>query len=652
MAKLRTLTQVMPRKPIHDSVRDRRMQNPMRKDYDLLRRCEQAWNNLEDVRRVRERVKNYVYGDQWGDVIEYHKGTITERRYIQETGGVPLQNNIMISVLNSIVGLYAKQGTEPNCFAVKHDGQWLSDMMSATVQSSWQKTQMPDVLKNAFGDYASGGVAVARETYEERDGYKDTWTDYVNPNYCFWIAGSDVRMTDLELIGVLHDVAPGKLYRKFCNKEYGLTVAQINEIFDIPDDKGYRSYYRDSGNQQNDNYKLDNVSFSTPANEGKCRLIEVWTKETKTRYQCYDPLGQSTDDMEYRVEVKDIQHIIGENLLRKQQYDEVGVPEEDRAYIEYELIEDEYWYYTYMAPNGTVIAKGETPYDFHSHPFTIHLYPYINGEIHPYMSNIIDQQRYFNRCMILQDLAVRSAAKGVMIFPEENIPEGMTKDDIAEAVTSYDGLIFVKTNNKNPNLRPEIITSNAVQIGTTEIMQMQLNLMREITNVSGALQGKTPSAGTSAARYAQESQNSTTSLFTLLQDFTSFSEAIARKKVMMIKQFYPDKKLITNVDKTGIIEYDRMSARDVDFEINIKEAAATASVQMMVNDTATKLLQMGAINIKQWLASVNIPFKDDLLRQIESDEAAAMAQQQALGADPNTMAAAQNMLRTQGLQAA
>jgi len=65
MAKLRTLTQVMPRKPIHDSVRDRRMQNPMRKDYDLLRRCEQAWNNLEDVRRVRERVKNYVYGDQW-----------------------------------------------------------------------------------------------------------------------------------------------------------------------------------------------------------------------------------------------------------------------------------------------------------------------------------------------------------------------------------------------------------------------------------------------------------------------------------------------------------------------------------------------------------------------------------------------------------
>lgn len=638
----------MPATRIHDSVRERKRENPKRRDLDLLRRCEQAWNNLDDARRTRERVMNYVYSDQWGDIIEYRGGQVTERKYIQMTGNVPLQNNIMISIIETIVGLYAKQGAEPNCFAVKHDGQWLSDMMSATIQASWQKTYMPDVLKNAFEDYACGGIAVTRETYEDRDGYRDTWTDYINPNCIFWISGSDVRMTDLELIGVLHDVAPGKLYRKFCNSQYGLTVKDINDIFNIPENNdGYRPYYRNNGNQQNENYKLDNMSFDKSSSEGKCRLIEVWTKESKTRYQCYDPLGVSADDMEYRVEVNDIQHVIFENALRKKQYDEVGVPEDDRAYIQYEKIEDEYWYYTYMAPDGTVLAEGETPYDFHSHPFTIHLYPYVNGEIHPFMGSIIDQQRYFNRTMVMHDMAVRSAAKGVMIFPEENIPDGMSKADVAEEVTAYDGLLFIKTNNKNPNLRPEIITSNAVQIGTTEIMQMQLNLMREITNVSGALQGKTPSAGTSAARYAQESQNSTTSLFSLLQDFTSFAESIARKKCMMIKQFYPDGRLITNNDKTDIIRYDRMSARDVDFEITIKEAAATATVQQMVNDTATKLLEIGAINIKQWLSSVNLPFKDDLLRQIESDEAAQIAQQQSLiqGADPNTIAAAQNMLQ-------
>ena len=131
---------------LHDSVRERRRVSasdiPIRKrrrmDCDLKLRCEEAWNNLDDVRRTRERVKEYVYGDQWSDVIYYKDGRISEREYIQRKGNVPLQNNIMISILNSVVGLYAKQSGEPNCFAVKHDGQWLSDMMSATMQTCWQ----------------------------------------------------------------------------------------------------------------------------------------------------------------------------------------------------------------------------------------------------------------------------------------------------------------------------------------------------------------------------------------------------------------------------------------------------------------------------------------------------------------------------------
>ena len=125
MAQLRTLSQATGR--IHDSVRNRKrvsgLDIPVRKrrrvDYDFLLRCEQAWNNLDEIRRNRERIKEYVYGDQWGDVIRYKNGMITEREYIQRKGNVPLQNNVMISILNSVVGLYTKQAGEPNCFALK-----------------------------------------------------------------------------------------------------------------------------------------------------------------------------------------------------------------------------------------------------------------------------------------------------------------------------------------------------------------------------------------------------------------------------------------------------------------------------------------------------------------------------------------------------
>lgn len=621
-----------------------------RNDYDLKLRCEQAWNDLDNMRRTRERVKEYVYGDQWGDVIRYKDGLITEREYIQRKGNVPLQNNIMISILQSIVGLYAKQGGEPNCFAVKKDGQWLSDMMSATIQNCWEKTKMPDALKVAFEDFVIGGVAVARETYEEKDGLKDAWTDFINPYHVFWEAGTDVRMTDLRMIGVLNDATPGELYNKFCNSDYGWTVEGINEVFHIEQDtiESPTGAHRFNGLQQNENEKLDSISFDKPSDNSLLRLIEVWTKESKTRYQCYDPLAQNADEVEYRVEVKDIWHVEQQNQLRIQQYLEAGVPESEWALIEYELIEDLYWYYTFMAPDGTVIAEGETPYESKSHPFTIKLYPYVNAEVHPFMGNIIDQQRYINRLIIMHDMAARSSAKGMMIFPVENIPNGMSKEDIAEEITEYDGLLFFETNKVNPNLRPEIITSNAVQIGTQELLQMELNLARDITNVSGALQGKTPSAGTSAARYAQETQNATTSLMSILQDFTSFMESIATKKCMMIKQFYRSGRLVTNKDKTELMEYDNLSARDVYFETTIKESAKTAAFQTYINDTAMQLLQMGGISVKQYLEVVNLPYADELLQIIQRDEAQQLAMQQQLaqqGVDQQQVANAQQMLQ-------
>ena len=116
---------------------------------------------------------------------------------------------------------------------------------------------------------------------------------------------------------------------------------------------------------------------------------------------------------------------------------------------------------------------------------------------------------------------------------------------------------------------------------------------------------------------------------------------------MFIKQFYRDGRLVTNRDKTTLLEYDRMSCRDVDFEINIKEAAKTAAFQTYANDTAKELLLAGLIDIKQYLASVNLPFADDLLQLIERSEAQQMAQQQLAaqgGANQQQVANAQQML--------
>lgn len=621
-----------------DTVRRRKeRQSGKKADYDLLQRCWQAWNNLEEVRMVRDRAKRYCYGDQWGDTVRVYKNgfyyDITEREYLKKKGSVPLSNNVMVSILNTIVGLYAKQGTEPVCFARTRSSQSLSDMMSATMQCNWQNTQMEDLLKHVLEDYLVGGVVVCRESYEDREQeIEDSWTDYVEPNYVFFEGGSDPRHLDFSLIGVLHDVSREDLYKKFAKDEYGLDVNRLNRIFNIdPDDVSTE------GTLHNDTNDLSNISFDVPSRRGHCvRVIEAWTTETKYRYQCYDPIATNESDAYFRIECDDkvlIAQLNAKNAERKRQYDLMGVPPEERAYITAKKVADKYWYYTYMAPDGTVLCRGESPYDFKSHPFTVKLYPYVNGEIHPFMGNIIDQQRYINRLIIMNDMAIRSSAKGLMLVPTQ-VLDGMTPDQFAEQATEYDGMIFYTPKATLPNSRPDVITSNAVNLGTNELLQIELNLIREVSNVSGALQGKTPTAGTSASRYAQESQNASTSLYSILKDIESFTENIAQKKCMMIKQYYEDGRIIFNRDYTSTLEYDRLAARDIKFKISIKNAAATAAYQNNINDQLDMLLDKGAINVIQYLQNLNAPFADRLLQNIQSQQAELEAQQAAMQQQP------------------
>lgn len=664
MAKTRilTLSKVMPRRNTYDSVKARKRRQEHGKDWELLTRCRNAWNNLSGVRETRARTMRYCTGDQWSDTIRVYKNgywqEMSERDYMERRNQTPMSNNIMVSILESITGLYAKQGTEPVCFARDNDSRQLSDMMSATMQCNWQTTEMQDLLNHAIKDYLQGGQMFVRETWEDKElEMPDAWTELMEPDHMFFECGSDPRHNDLSLIGVLHDVSREDLYQKFAREEYGLTIKDLDTIFDLED-----PYEHEGGYEFNDEKALANLSFDY-TNKGRhyLRVIEVWTTETKPRLQCFDPIATSGNNAYFRIDLDDtamIAKLRSDNNKRKQQYDEMGIPEDERAYIKSWEVADKYWYYTYMSPDGTILCQGETPYDYKSHPFTMKLYPYINGEIHPFMANVIDQQRYINRLIVMNDMALRSSFKGFKMIPT-TVLGGKSPEQFMEQAVEYDGYIFYTPKRTMPNVKPEIITSNAVNIGTNELLQIELNLIREVTNVSGALQGKAPSAGTSAARYAQESQNATTSLFTILSDMEVFTERLATKKCMTIQQFYEDGRKIFNKDGLNVYRYDRLSSRDIHFKISIKNAAATAAYNTSQNDDLKELLGMGAINLIQYLQNVNKPYADKLLSSIQEQQAQLeqMYQQQAAqqggvqvdengivqGADQNAVAQAMSL---------
>lgn len=603
-----------------DTVKERQKRNVQDEKYDkdLLAICLQSWNNKDGIRQERARVLRYLFGNQWGDYIHVHGvGTVLEEDFIKSQGNVPLKNNVMVSLWMSVFGLHAKQETEPVAYARNEQSKQFSDMMSSAMQTNWQNTYMAEKLDTAFAEYLIGGAVFSREAFEERDELHDAYTDIINPYYMFWEAGNDPSHQDIRLIGCLHDISREELYFRFAKPEYGLTIKDLDDIYHIG--KNSASLQQISSQYQNDINKYTNVQFYQPSDLSLCRVIEVWREEVKPRYQCFDPLAADQVDKYFRCEKKDLQHILQINKERKQLYEQQGVPPEKRAYITAREIVDKFWQYTFLAPDGRILCTGESPYDYKSHPFTISLFPYINGEVHPFMGFFIDQQRYINRMVMMGDMAVKNAAKGMTFLPLSLKPEGMTIEDYANQKSKYDA-VFVYDDRKaaRTGAKPEFFTHSAFNIGTNEMLQTQLNMIHEVSGVSGALQGKTPTSGTSYARYAMESENATTTIYPLIKKFNGFEERLALKKCITMQQFYEEGRDITPRKAESQVFYRANACRNIKFNTSIKNAAASAAFLQMGNETLDRLLQLGLIDARMYLKNYDAPFADKLLQDYDT----------------------------------
>lgn len=653
MSKLFRKSRVNASKETIDSVKKRWNTYGKKINVPLLERFHRAWENLSRFREDRDRSLRYVYGDQWSDTITYKGRIITEKNYIQSNGNIPLVNNVMRGLVNSVTGIYAKQDTEPVCFARNREDQTVGNMMTTALQCNWQINKMPILLLNIFEEFLISGAAIARETYEFRDDILDEFTDSVNPYYMAWEGGSDPRHTDVRMIGQMHDLDFNDMVATFVNEKTGISMQQLREMYFGVDGRRISDFNEPSLHQLNEKNNISNVSFYQPSDPYEYRVFEIWTKEVKPRIRCWD----TNKGEYYKIELSQKKEIEAENKRRLEKGARFGMSVEDIPLIEMTDFVDVYWYFSFLTASGHILFEGETPYEHKSHPYSIKLYPFVNGEVHSFSSTFIDQQRYINRLITLNDFILRTSAKGVTLVPEDCIPDEMSPEEFAEKWTSVDGLIIYKPKTGS-NLKPEIFHNNSTNIGINEMLQLQLGLIDRISNVTGALQGKQPASGTSAARYGMEAQNATTSLAAILKMFASFTEDLAKKKVKIMQQYYEDGRFIsTNSNSSDITQFDAVNARDVEYIISIRESAASPVYRMMVNDWLKELWagSNGLITVQDLLRYGDFPFADKLLQDIEErqkqvsqgnvpDEILSENLQQQIGANMDNVQAAHNLL--------
>ncbi len=319
-------------------------------------------------------------------------------------------------------------------------------------------------------EYLVSGCAVQRVVRERRPAGEGLWVDNINPNDFFCSEIHDPRSIDAELIGMFHSWSLAETIGRFA----GGSAAKADNI---------RRLYADSR---------------------RCRVIEVWTLEATERLRCHDPLTASL----YVAATQREAAINATNRKRARR----GLP---KISTRFEIATG--WRGRWLTPDGLELASQTAG----NHPFALKFYPLIDSEIHPFVEGLIDQQKYINRLITLIDNMMSTSAKGVLLFPEDEISDQMTWDEVRNLWASYDGVIPYNPQAGSPG--PRQVVTNPTNCGAYELLNLEMKLFEQAGGAGDSLQGRlSAGVGNSAALFDAQTRASMAALADIFASFNDF----------------------------------------------------------------------------------------------------------------------------------
>jgi len=620
-----------------DSVKAREKELRLKgSDPQLLHRCEVVWNNLDEFRHERARSERFCYGDQWGDIIEINGKKMTYRQYLLDTGNVAIQANQIKNRVETIVGQMVKEQMEPVCHTYDRNEQQYGEVMTAALQANCHKNELMELKKLWMREVNLGGLAVAYESYDNHsgpNGMPDSWTQFINPNLFFFESESvDPRFWDTSLVGRFFYGSFEDIIAKFSH-----SPSDYNKLRAIYHNQA-SAFRQEESREINDRFEDGDIVFMKSGDPTRCYVCEVWTKETRARIRLWDKNTGTeeiidADDFSYRKEIK------AENLRRKKMAE--GFSEEEIPYIVGDGFgtEDEkngffnetIWYCRFLAPDGTILWEGESPYADKSHPFCVCMFPFVDGKLVGYMNDAIDHNLAMNRAVVLHDWLLRAQHKGMTVVPKSILGD-LSPEQFAKSWTSIDDILFLDIDESKKDLFPQVFHGPALAFDVGALLAAYSKLMDQGTPVNAALQGKTPNSGTSGALYAQMTTNASTPIAALMDAFNKFVEKLLNKKMKNISMFYtPDRyeKIAGQID--GIFDNENLNLNEVgnmEYDLKIKESSDTPVFRAQTNQDLKEFLAAGLITMEEFLENADVPYSDRILqgRQARQAEMEAAAQ--------------------------
>lgn len=340
-----------------------------------------------------------------------------------------------------------------------------TDFYAGDPDGIFSRNDLRELDCRLFEEFIISGCAVQRIVSERRPEGSGVWIDNVPPDRFFTNDFRDPRGFDIKLAGMLHDMTMPEIINRFSRRSRH-RAERLRQIFS-----------HDSHEPIFASFTSAAADFYT-APEGYHRVIEVWSLDARP---CRD---KCTAAMEF------------------------------------------VWRCRWYAPDGTELMAYDSPFAHGSHPFAIRFYPLVDGHIHSFVEDLIDQQRNINRTVVLIDTMMASAAKGALLFPTDQLPPSMTIEDIGRLWSAPNAVIPIAGKSSN---MPQQMISNTADSGAFQLLGLHQNMMQDIAGMGDAILGRNISPSTGSALYEAQLRHGSLTMKDLLESFMAFLTARNKK---------------------------------------------------------------------------------------------------------------------------
>lgn len=592
-------------------------------NMELLQSCSNDWAQLDPKRREHERFMRYLAGDQWGDYVEDPDRPgkmIQEKMLISRTGITPITNNIIQGFVRNILGQMLSNKYQSVVNARRDEDSELAEMLTNTIQACLDLNQNSTLDINHIMVLLSTGISWGKVTYTTWDERNDTdgRIDFVNQNRIAWNQDcEDPRFFDLRRICELHSYTIDELVSNFAKTPSD--EAMLRELYATTANRAGLNETMNNKAKEN----LRTLDFWNNTNEyNKCRVFEVWRKLGRWVLWVHDRASADLPE-EYTDGFAAIeQQAENENARRIQQAEEAGMngDEVKDALIECDRHYEEYWYVKYLTPQGVCLLEMESPYKHQQHPYVFAAMPIVDGMPKPLLSDLIEMQRNINRQRTMLDAIIAGSAKNTLFIPDYCL-DGHDITEYATEIQKINGVISYKPKPGSP--LPEFMSRNSTNIGIWDVLNFDMGQAKEISGLSGALQGQPARSGTPASLYAQQAQNAMLNFVLLFDRFNEFCTKRDDKLLKVLIQYYNKPRHLAASGRAyaaTAMEYIPEKAQTIagNYSLIPSQATDTPVFRQRIDDFLMEFVKLGTIPPEMFFENTTLPFGKRLLGQLKS----------------------------------